>query len=111
MNIHIDRLKIISQFRRHRMHVHCAIILRGKKILATAFNKIASRPESPSLHAERSVIKSLGDTDLLKGSILVVVRLGKTPDIYKNSKPCEACASFLHTCMKKYGLKQVYYSF
>ena len=52
--------------------MHHAIILRGNKVLASAFNKVGSRSRGSgysekTIHAEVNVVKSLGDFSLLRG--------------------------------------------
>jgi hypothetical protein len=94
--------------------LHHAIILRGNKVLASAFNKVGSRSRGcgyweKTIHAEVNVVKSLGDLNLLRGATLIVVRHG--PDgTLKSSKPCENCRNFLQKCMDEYGLRKVIYS-
>ncbi len=108
--IDIERSIIDKQFMRHRTYVHYAEIRKGNKVLATSFNKVKSCLATPSMHAERSVVKALGNIKLLKGTTLVVIRIGKNSDEFKNSKPCEHCEGFLKACIKKYGLSRVIYS-
>lgn len=108
--IDIDRSVLDKQFLRHKTYVHYAEIRKGNKVLATSFNKVKACCETPSMHAERGVVKALGDINLLRGATLVVVRLGKNTNEFKNSKPCPSCESFLKACMKKYGLSRVIYS-
>lgn len=108
--IDIERSILDKQFLRHRTHVHYAEIRKGNKVLASSFNRVKACLSTPSMHAERSVVKALGDIKLLRGTTLVVVRVGKNSNEFKNSKPCEHCEGFLKACMKKYGLSRVIYS-
>ena len=94
--------------------MHHAIILRGNKILASAFNKVGSRSRGSgysekTIHAEVNVVKSLGDMSLLRGATLIVVRHGSDGTL-KSSKPCRSCHNFLEKCMAEYGLRKVIYS-
>jgi hypothetical protein len=94
--------------------LHHAIILKGNKVLASAFNKVGSRSRGwgyseKTIHAEVNVIKSLGDMSLLKGATLIVVRHGVDGTL-RSSKPCENCHNFLQKCMDDYGLRKVIYS-
>jgi hypothetical protein len=98
----------------HRTSYHYAEIQRGKKILAQSRNRIGSRSRGcgwgdQSIHAERAVVKALGDLSQLRGSVLIVVRVGKYDNIM-GSKPCHDCEVFLKKCMEKYGLRKVIYS-
>lgn len=94
--------------------LHHAIILRGNKVLASAFNKVGSRSRGSgysekTIHAEVNVVKSLGDFSLLRGATLIVVRHGVDGTL-KSSKPCKTCHDFLEKCMSEYGLRKVIYS-
>ena len=95
-------------------HLHYASIsLRGQEI-ASSRNRVGSRSRgcgwsNQTIHAERAVVKSLGDVSQLHGCILTVVRVNKQGQIM-NSKPCASCVKFLEKCIKKYGLLKVLYS-
>ena len=98
----------------HRTSFHSATILRRGKTLATARNSIGSRSKGcgysdQSIHAERAVVKRLGDLSQLNGCVLLVVRINKQGD-FLNSKPCADCQKFLEKCMRDYGLRKVVYS-
>ena len=98
-------------------HTHAAVILRNNKVLANATNKVGSRSNGCghskyTIHAERNVIKKLGNKDLLAGAVLVVVRLKRVDGTLKfyYSEPCESCKTHLRKHMAEDGLKRVYYS-
>ena len=98
----------------HNTEFHVATIYRRHRPIAISRNKIGTRSrgcgwDDQSLHAERAVVKSLGDISQLRGCTLEVVRLSKRNTI-KNSEPCDNCKQFLHKCIKKYGLAKVIYS-
>ena len=98
----------------HKTFIHVAIIYRRGKILAIASNAIGSRSRGcgysdRTIHAERAVLKKLGDMTKLRGAEMVVVRLGKVTT-FVNSEPCHACKTHLTKCMREYGLRRVYYS-
>jgi hypothetical protein len=98
----------------HRTSYHVARIVRRGQVIAESRNRIGSRSrgsgwDDQSLHAERAVVKSLGDISQLRGCTLEVIRLNKHSEI-RNSKPCHNCDVFLDKCMKKYGLAKVIYS-
>jgi len=98
----------------HRTSYHIARITRRNQVIATSRNRIGTRTrgcgwDDQSLHAERAVVKSLGDVSQLRGCTLEVFRLNKLNEV-KNSKPCHNCMIFLDKCMKKYGLSKVIYS-
>lgn len=98
----------------HRTSFHSATILMRGKPIATARNSIGSRSRGcgysdQSIHAERAVVKRLGDLSRLDGCVLLVVRINKQGE-YLNSKPCHDCQKFLEKCMREYGLRKVVYS-
>jgi len=98
----------------HNTEYHVARLTRRRKVIAEARNKIGTRSrgsgwDDQSLHAERAVVKSLGDISQLNGCTLEVIRISKHGNI-KNSEPCHNCRMFLHKCMKEYGLRKVIYS-
>jgi hypothetical protein len=98
----------------HNTEFHTAIIRRRNKVLATSRNTLGTRSrgsgwDDQSLHAERAVVKRLGDISQLRGCTLEVVRLNKKGKI-RNSKPCDNCVMFLHKCIREYGLLRVIYS-
>jgi len=96
-------------------HIHIAIIMKGKKVLATASNFLGSRSQGcgfddRTIHAERAVIKKVGDHSLLHGAVMIVVRISPGTHSTGYSEPCKTCKPHLEKCMKKYGLKCVLYS-
>ena len=98
----------------HNTEYHVARLFRRKKVIAEARNTIGTRSrgsgwDDQSLHAERAVVKRLGDISQLNGCTLEVVRIGKHGNI-KNSKPCDNCRMFLTKCQREYGLRKVIYS-
>ena len=64
--------------------------------------------EKISRHAEENVLR-FADPRKLCGARLYVVRCGQD-DQPLNSKPCKRCMAIINSCMKKYGLKVVYYT-
>jgi len=95
-------------------HLHYAEVLRRGQVIASSRNKAGSRSlgcgySNQTIHAERAVVKSLGDTSQLRGCVLKVVRINKQGKIM-NSEPCYDCIKFLEKCIKKYGLLKVLYS-
>lgn len=95
--------------------MHIAILLKRGKIIASATNFIGSRSsgcgfDDRSIHAERALIKKLGNNRKMDGAIMVVIRLTQGTNQLCNSKPCSKCEPHLKKCMKEYNLKGVYYS-
>ena len=98
----------------HNTHYHQAVITKRNKILAIGHNSVGSRSRGvgfsrQTIHAERAVVKNLGDLSLLRGATLIVYRYNAQERLL-NSKPCSECQIFLEKCMKEYGLRKVVYS-
>ncbi len=98
----------------HRTQLHYAQILVRNKVIAFARNSVGSRSRGCgygdlTIHAERAVVKKLGDFTKLKGATLVVWRTNKSGELLP-SKPCADCHLFLEKCMREYGLRKVIYS-
>uniref|UniRef100_A0A6C0JJ68 CMP/dCMP-type deaminase domain-containing protein n=1 Tax=viral metagenome TaxID=1070528 RepID=A0A6C0JJ68_9ZZZZ len=98
----------------HRTHYHQAVIIKRNKVLAIGHNSLGSRSRGcayshQSIHAERAVVKNLGDLSLLRGATLIVYRYNAHDELM-NSKPCSECHIFLEKCMKEYGLRKVIFS-
>jgi 5-deoxy-D-glucuronate isomerase len=95
--------------------LHIAFLYgRGGILLAMATNGIGSRSRGAgyskyTIHAERAVLKMVGDISLLKGATLVVVRVSKKGELM-SSMPCHECTCHLTKAIDKYGLRRVYYS-
>lgn len=95
--------------------LHMAFVYGRRGILlGMSTNKAGTRSSGAgysktTLHAERAALKAVGDMSLLKGAVLVVIRIHKNGAIL-GSKPCHGCEMHLQKCMEKYGLKAVYYS-
>jgi len=104
----------MDYMRVHNTEFHVATILRRRKVIAVARNMLGTRCRGSgwsdqSLHAERAVVKRLGDISQLSGCTLEVVRLNKSGEV-RNSKPCADCEMFLQKCMREYGLRKYVYS-
>lgn len=115
-----ERTTNLYKYDRGRHTVHVALIVKRGKVLAEAFNNYGNRSMGSgysdfSIHAEKNVIKQLGDISKLRGSDLYVMRVSSDRACtgnkrFMNSKPCKACELFLRKCMKEYGLNNVYYT-
>jgi|UniRef100_A0A6C0B2H0 deoxycytidylate deaminase len=98
----------------HRTHYHQAVIVKRNKVLAIGHNGVGSRSKGSgysdqTIHAERAVVKNLGDLSLLRGATLMVYRYN-AHDKLLDSKPCNECQIFLEKCIKQYGLSKVVFS-
>ena len=102
----------------------CVIIDKKGNIISSACNKTLNLPRTSlfnkkdfdkntkiSRHAEENALRNV-DPRKLSGARLYVVRSGMNPSnpLFMNSKPCKRCTAIIEACMKKFGLKIVYYS-
>jgi cytidine deaminase len=95
--------------------VHVAILMKRGKIIEVASNELGTRARgcgysTHTIHAERALIKKLGDHTRLEGTIMIVVRISQGLMQMGNSTPCKSCKPHLEKCIKDYGLRRVYYS-
>lgn len=100
--------------KKHRTSLHKAVIVKRGKIIAEATNQIGTRSSGSgfsdnTIHAEKAVIKKLGDFNKLRGADLYVFRVGGEEHSHF-SQPCPDCQLFLKKCMREYGLRFVFYS-
>ena len=96
-------------------NLHVALLIKRGKLLNIATNCLGSRAkgagyEDRTIHAERAVLKKLGDHTKLDGAILIVVRISKGTHQVVDSTPCHACKCHLQKCVDQYGLRRIYYS-
>jgi hypothetical protein len=104
----------------HSTSVHVAVIVKRGKILANASNRIGSRSRGSgysdyTIHAERNVVKQLGDVAQLRGADMYIMRFSKNRRLsgfeqFMGSEPCPSCKIFLEKCIHEYGLKNVFYT-
>lgn len=100
--------------RKHRTSLHTAIVVKRGKVIAEASNQVGSRSSGAgfsnyTIHAEKAVVKKLGDLSKLRGCDLYVFRVGGEENSHA-SEPCKDCQLFLKKCMREYGLRFVFYS-
>lgn len=113
----VRRTLFSMEFSHHDVHhtsLHYAQLIKRNKVIAMARNSVGSRSRGcgwgdQTIHAERAVVKRLGDLSQLRGCMMVVVRINKHGELL-NSKPCPDCERFLFKCMNEYGLRKVVYS-
>ena len=105
----------------HATKMHIAILVKRGKILAEATNKLASRSNGAAtrgsqnfIHAERNLLRTIGDISKLKGADIYVMRLATSPKTgeveFKYSQPCPECTVLMEKCMREYGLRHVYFT-
>lgn len=114
------RLRNLYDCDQQRQYIHLAVIIKRGKILASATNRNGSRSSGSgysdrSIHAERNVVKLLGNIHDLRGASMYVMRMPRilpnTPTVkFKPSEPCEECKIFLNKCKREYGLHQVFFT-
>lgn len=95
------------------LHV-AALYGRGGILLGLATNRVGTRSSGAgfsnhTIHAERAVMKAVGDVTLLRGATLVVIRVTKAGTT-ANSTPCAECQAVIEAAMRKYGLRRVIHS-
>jgi hypothetical protein len=99
----------------HNTHHHIAYVYNAKgQLIQTSSNRIATRSKGAgysdrTIHAERAVLKDIGDFTRLKGATMVVIRVRENGDLMP-SKPCHECECHLNKAIRVYGLKRIYYS-
>lgn len=104
----------------HKTSIHVAFIIKRGQILAKATNRVGTRSKGCgyseyTIHAERAVVKELGDISKLRDASIYVVRISRAKYLVgeeriKNSEPCYDCHKFLKKCHDKWGLAKVYYT-
>ncbi len=110
-----ENYEIDSLVKRHNTQIHIAMIVKRGRVIQVANNSIGTRSrgcgyDHYSIHAERAVIKKLGNLRELDGAFMMVIRIAKGTRQVVNSEPCHTCKCHLEKCIKEYGLRCVYYS-
>ena len=106
--------------RSYKTSTHVAVLIKRGQEIARATNRVGSRSRGAgwsdcTIHAERNVVKELGDLEKLRGATLYVFRISRCRskvgiERVTNSEPCYDCHLFLTKCHEKYGLRKVYYT-
>ena len=104
----------------HFASIHVAFLVKRRRIIAEATNGFGSRSRGSgysesSIHAEKNVVKELGNIHELRGADMYIVRISRDSETegleqFVKSKPCKQCAVFLEKCIREYGLKNIYYA-
>jgi hypothetical protein len=108
-------ISIDTVWAKHKTQLHIALLMKRGKVIEVASNSIGSRSkgcgyQERTIHAERAVIKKVGDMSKLDGAVLVVIRVMRGTGEVGNSEPCHSCRCHLEKCMRRHGLRQVFYS-
>jgi len=112
----LDDPRTINLRMKHNASLHRAVLVKRGRIIAEATNNYGSRSRGSgysrsSIHAEKNVVKELGDISKIRGADMYIMRFSRgDPLEFVKSSPCPACIIFLEKCMKEYGLKNVYYT-
>jgi hypothetical protein len=100
----------------HTTYLFCAAVLLRGKVVAVTTNRVSASPKAKAsastiaydgtctLHAERAVLRLAGLRNVRNAS-LVVWRNELLP-----SKPCPKCQGLLEKCVKRWGLRAVFYT-
>jgi hypothetical protein len=115
LNLVKDKFSLESLWNRGIQQTHIALVLKRGKVIEMASNDYGTRSNGcgyseRTIHAERAVIKKIGDVSKLAGAILIVIRIARGTKEVVNSVPCHSCRCHLEKCIKDYGLRRVYYS-
>lgn len=119
LNEIIENQRIINLRYAHFASIHVAFLVKRRRIIAQATNGFGSRSRGSgysesSIHAEKNVVKDLGNIHELKGADMYIVRISRKQceglDQFIKSKPCKQCMVFLEKCMREYGLRHVFYA-
>ena len=110
---HTPAMLACRENRTHNTSQHMAVIVKRGKVIASAQNRVGNRSKGSgysdfTIHAERAVVKKLGDISQLRGATLCVWRISAINVM--PSAPCNECRIFLQKCMDKYGLRAVQYT-
>ena len=116
----IEDKSIVNLLSTFKTSVHVAFLIKRNKVIAVATNRVGSRSSGCgysdcTIHAEKNVVKKLGNLEQLRGAVMYVFRISKCQtlsgiDKIRNSEPCYDCHLFLQKCVKNYGLRRVFYS-
>jgi hypothetical protein len=112
----LDDPRTMNLRMKHNASLHQAVLVKRGKIIAEATNNYGSRSRGSgysksSIHAEKNVVKELGDISKMKGADMYIMRFSRSDPLeFVKSAPCPACVVFLEKCIKEYGLKNVYYT-
>ena len=120
LEMFLDDPRTMNLHTSHNTSVHVAILVKRGHVIAEASNRIGSRSSGSgysknTIHAEKNVVKALGDTSLMRGADMYIMRI--TSNVKKQgferfmySEPCNSCRIFLSKCIREYGLKNVYWT-
>jgi len=125
-DLHLTQASIFQQFlddprtmnmrMKHNASLHRAVLVKRGRIIAEATNNYGSRSRGSgysrsSIHAEKNVVKELGDIHKLRGADMYIMRFSRADPLdFVRSVPCPSCTVFLQKCIREYGLKNVYYT-
>ena len=120
LNYILDNPRTLNLRYAHFASIHVALLVKRGKVIAEATKGFGSRSRgsgycSSSIHAERNVVKEIGNIHELRGAEMYIVRISRKIDPtceypFVGSVPCCQCKPFLEKCITKYGLKNVYYT-
>jgi hypothetical protein len=116
----MDDKAISNLVQSYKTSVHVAFLVKRNKVIAVATNRVGTRSRGCgysdcTIHAEKNVVKELGNLEQMRGATMYVFRISKCRtksgmEKIQNSEPCYDCHLFLEKCVKNYGLRRVFYS-
>ncbi len=97
---------------------HGCVIVKYGKIIAKGFNNYRGYNkygtclynQRRTIHAENAAINNCGDRNKLQNADLYIIRYDPISNEICFSAPCHNCIQLIISCMKKYRLRNVYYS-
>jgi len=98
---------------KHKNEHHVAILFKHRRIISIGQNHLSQRMirggrRINTTHAEVDALRSIRDMRAIRGSTLVVIRLGAIGTIH--SAPCASCLCLIQKYMREYGLRRYIHS-
>jgi len=97
---------------------HGAVVVHRGRVVSTGYNhehgfdRHASTylNNHISCHAECDALRNCPNKQFLRGADLYIVRINLNSDGLLNSEPCRNCKMVIENYMRRFGLRNVYYS-
>lgn len=98
---------------------HGCVIVKRKKVIAKGHNDHSGYDKYGSeltnkrrtIHAEADAIRNCISNGIsMKGAVMYVVRFNIRTNEATYSKPCHNCFELILSCVKKHGLRKIYYT-
>lgn len=98
---------------KHNNKHHVALLFKHRRIISIGQNRLSQTMfrggrRINTTHAEMDLLNSIRDIRTIRGSTIVIIRLG--PFGIVNSAPCASCMCLIQKCMREYGLRRCIHS-